>query len=98
MVSRGSFRNATNKMAVLGALLGVSTAFLWTGGALSGENPRFAWMAPHLQAEARHDPATTPETKHEQIYLGSAPWICTPSGFGQTSTCREREMHVRSNE
>lgn len=30
------------------------------------------------------------KTRTKEAYLGRAPWICTPSGFGQTTRCFQR--------
>ncbi|MBB4231597.1 hypothetical protein [Rhizobium mongolense] len=34
--------------------------------------------------------AAAPVSAGSKVYYGSAPWICTPSGFGQKSRCFAR--------
>ena len=99
MMSPVSFGGATNKHALFAGALAIAAAFLWTGGALSGENPRFDAAAEQLRTGGIHEREDARQANLGDEYLGRAPWICTPSGFGQIATCFERgEIRVSSND
>jgi hypothetical protein len=99
MISRISFGDITNRCAVLVGTLAIAAASLWAGGALSGENPRFDAAAEQLRLAGFHEKEDARQAKLGDAYLGRAPWICTPSGFGQVATCFERgDMRVSSND
>lgn len=37
--------------------------------------------------------ALAKKNRTKEAYLGRAPWICTPSGFGQTARCFQRAKY-----
>jgi hypothetical protein len=65
--------------------------------AVSGENNADDAMKQRARAEADANRAEYRKVTAANLYLGRAPWICTPSGFGQTSSCfRRASLHMQT--
>lgn len=58
--------------------------------AVAGENNADDAMQQRARAEADADRADHRAVSTPNRHLGRAPWICTPSGFGQTASCFRR--------
>lgn len=94
--------------ALLPGAVTLAAALAWGGGAFSGERGAI-WTADEQSWEiamadmddAGADQAGRVERakRPEELFLGRAPWICTPSGFGQTASCfRRSEIRLGSND
>ena len=65
-------------------------AIICADHAVSGESPADDAMKQRARAEAKADRADHRTVAAANLHLGRAPWICTPSGFGQTASCFRR--------
>lgn len=69
--------------AIAGAAILLATA----GTASADTSLRGYKPEERRQASLSIAPKPDRATKSKRVYLGRAPWICTPSGFGRTATC-----------
>jgi hypothetical protein len=76
-----------------GATAAAVAAALFLGGALGAVDVAQA----HERAGSKQQVSTqasagqsTDRQRTKRAYLGRAPWICTPSGFGRTASCFQR--------
>ena len=60
------------------------------GIAHAGEGPPSEARQQSAQLNEETHPSEDGSTSSKNRFLGRAPWICTPSGFGQTASCFRR--------
>jgi hypothetical protein len=84
-----------DRVARLLATGAFAIAIICADCAVSGENNADDAMKQRARAEADADRADHRTVAAANLHLGRAPWICTPSGFGQTSSCfRRASLHM----
>ena len=79
-----------DRLAKLLAGSAFAFAIICADYAVSGENNADDAMKQRARAEADADRADHRAVSTAKRPLGRAPWICTPSGFGQTASCFRR--------
>lgn len=90
MIRRFSEFQRLARLLGMGALV-VALTTVWPAAAISGEDPRDNVLKERARAEMLADEAKEDRTnRRANLHLGRAPWICTPSGFGQTASCFQR--------
>jgi hypothetical protein len=83
------FRNLNRPSGLLASGI-FAFAIICASHAIAGENNADDAMKQRARAEADADRADHRAVSTANRHLGRAPWICTPSGFGQTASCFRR--------
>jgi len=83
--SGAGMRRKTVSAGVIAILIGLGSA-----GAADAEEGAEAVKSRQPVAAQASAKRVAARTDAKRVYLGRAPWICTPSGFGRTASCFER--------